>query len=104
MEEILISTSGIQTPTRQERKVIGDKQDHGKEPEKEIGSKRPREDQSHSVTGISSKQFKLKYRKRARIHMDIDQGDESEKQTVLHIRDTPGSSPVGGQIMPPLHL
>ena len=88
-EEQVISTSGIQTPTPQERKGVEDKEDKGKEKEREIGSKRPREDQSPSVTDTSSKEFKLKYRKRAKIHMDIDQGGESEKQTVIHILDTP---------------
>ena len=33
----------------------------------------------------------------AQVHMDIDQGGESGKQTMVHSEDTAGSSPVGGQ-------
>ena len=57
-EEQEISTSGIQTPTPQERKATGVQDDKGKEPEKEIGSKRTREDQTDMDIDSSTKEFK----------------------------------------------
>ena len=43
------------------------------------------------------REFKLKYRKKPRKHMDIDKG--SPQQTVNHIIDIPYSSPTRGEIL-----
>ena len=95
----MFSTLGVQTPSPQERKNAEGKVDKGKEKEKYIGRKRPREDQSPSMIDTSSKDFKIRYRKRARFYMEIDQGGELGQQKMVHIVDTPEPSLVGGQTM-----
>lgn len=97
VEEKVISTLGIQKPTPQERNSKGAQDDKGKEPKKEVGNKRTREDQTDTDIDPSTKEFKMKYMKRARIHMDIDQGSEKDQQIVITIGDSPSSSPEGGQ-------
>lgn len=85
VKEQVTSTLGIQTPTPQERKVAGEKDDKGKEPEKDTGRKRTRDDQIDMDIDTSTKEFKMKYRKRSKFHMDIDQDSEKDQQTVITI-------------------
>jgi len=72
-QEQVISSSSAQTPWHQEKKITKETSEKGEEQEKWITGKRSREDQSGG-TNISMKEFRLKYRKKARKHMDIDKG------------------------------
>lgn len=73
-KEQVISSSSAQTPRQQERQTSEDIRGKGKEHEHGITRKRPREDQSLG-TDTSMKEFKLKYKKKPRKHMDM--GKES---------------------------
>lgn len=96
-EEQVISSSSAQTPRKQERQSTEDRSDKGKEHEKGTTKKRLREDQSPR-TDTSIKEFKLKYKKRARMHMGL--GKESPQQTIINLSDIPDSSPARGQSLP----
>lgn len=57
----------------------------------------PKEYQSRR-TDTSMKEFKLKYKKNPRKHMD--KVKESPQKTVINLTDIPDSSPIGGQSFP----
>lgn len=89
-EEQVISYSSEQTPRQQENQTIEDKTEKGKEQEQGVTGKRPREDQSPGIDTYM-REFKLKYKKNPRKHMDIDKG--LLHQTVTNIINIPNSSP-----------
>lgn len=96
-EEQLISSSSAHNPRQQERQRTEERSDKGKEQKGGETGKRPRE-YSTPGTNTSMKEFKLKFRKRARIHMDI--GKESPQPIVINLSDIPDSFPNGGQSLP----
>ena len=47
----------------------------------------------------STREFKIKYRKRVRINMGLDQGNEKNQKTTITIGDSPCSSSAGGHLI-----
>ena len=70
-----ISSSSAKTPRQQEKQTTEEEIKKGKGQEQGIIEKRSREDQSPG-TDISMKEFRLKYRKKPRKHMDLDKGSK----------------------------